>query len=75
MTSLPLGFEVDVELQEFDGAVGSELTNHGEPRYEHADRDEDSVVVSSWDQLRQIIEPDGESLDDAQQFEHLEVVG
>jgi hypothetical protein len=73
-TSLRLRFEVDVQLHEFNGAVGSELTDHREPRHEHADSDQDSIVVASGDQPRQIVEPDSEALHDPQQFEHLEVV-
>ena len=44
--------EVDVELYEFDGSIGSELTDHRERRYERSCGDQDPVVITAWDDRR-----------------------
>jgi hypothetical protein len=72
--SLPVRVTIYIQLQELDGAIGTELTNDGEPRYEHPGGDQDAVVVAVWGQPRQVIESDSETFDDAEQFEHLKVV-
>jgi hypothetical protein len=56
------------------GAVGSELTDDGESRHEHADGDQDLVVVAVSEEPWQVIETDSEAFHDAEQLEHLEVV-
>ena len=47
-----VGLPIDVELDEFDGAVRSELTDGCESGDEHALRDQDPVIVPARNQLR-----------------------
>ena len=45
--ALPVGVVVEVELYEFDGAVGGELCDHGEAWDDVAGRKEEAVMRSS----------------------------
>ena len=47
---LPVEFCVEVELYEFDGAIGCELADYGESGYERPGHDEEAIVVSLDDQ-------------------------
>lgn len=66
--------EVEIELDEFDCPVWSQLTDDGEAGNENARGDEDSIVGPARDQFGKLIEAGGESLDDSKQLESLEVV-
>lgn len=66
--------QIKIELDQLHRPVGSQLTDNGKPGNKHPDRDEEAVVGSTGNQLGEFVESGGESVDDADQFEDLEVV-
>lgn len=67
--------QVKIELNQLDRAIRSKLAKHREPCDEHARRDQESVVAPAGDQLGEIIEPDREPVDNANQLKDLEIGG
>jgi hypothetical protein len=70
----PVGAGVDIEGEEFDCPVGSELTNDGKRPDQLAGGDEQPIIVSTWDELGKTPKSDCEPFDDFEQLERLEVV-
>ena len=70
----PVGAGVDIERDEFDSPIGSELTNDGKRPDQWAGSNEEPIVVSTWDEFGQAPESGGEPFDDFEQLERLEVV-
>ena len=66
--------DIEIEGNQLDGAVGTELSDDGVDANEHAGRDQDPIVVATGYQRRQLLEARWETLDDVEQFEGLEVV-
>lgn len=54
-------------------AIMCKLADDVERPHEHAAREQDPIVTATWDQLGEIVELLGETVDDAQQLDRLEV--
>ena len=67
--------EIDVELDEFHGSVGCQLTDHCQGVNERSRCKKYPVVVRTVDERREVIELGREPLDDGKELYDLEVVG
>jgi len=71
----PVVPHVDLERNQLDRPVSSQLADDGIGTHKHAGRDQHAVVAPPRDEFDQIIEAGRETFDDLLQLECLEVVG
>ena len=71
----PVRAEVEVERDELNSNIGSQLTYDRVDTHERAGRHQDSIVVAPRDAWWMVIEASGKALDDVQHLVGLEVGG
>ncbi len=67
--------EVNINRDEFDCLVSRELADDVERPRLHAAGEQHPVVTTPRDQLREVVEPFSESVNDTQQLNRLEIPG
>lgn len=61
---MSLSYEIDVELDELDGAISCKLADDSKPGDEHSAGDEDAVVGPAGNEFWQLIEAGCEPIND-----------
>ena len=72
---IPTHVQVEFKAQKFDRSVGGPLPGNGDSSNEHPCLDQEAIVVTAGNELREVRKACCKLLDDLDEFDRLEVNG